>query len=562
MEMPTSTLSGAGNPGQIPMSAALGSPAGGVRTPEFVDPAANQLKSMKLQEAQNKADDNEQTRSDQDAIQEYLSGGGNLSTPDGMASAVDQLKGKVSPKTYLDMVAAHNNSQRLTDEHIEFMSKQELSKLERGHKVGEEVLKHMQSASDAYDNAIKEGRPDEAMADFNATKAANIQELRDMKLVPPDKLTAYEKMTPEQLRSAISTADYTLTNMEKAAKLATEKARAASLEGGGAKGMTYQSMVEQYGEDSPQAKAALAAMAGAGGRSRDAGFQLTPEQNDALFGIKGAVTTGKLDIKKVNSRTAGLLANAAIKNPDTDFEAISANISMERNATFRTKEMNAETLPQVMKNMVAAGKKLGYNDVQFIGKLQQFKNKQLNDPLFIKYLGQRNDALMGIASVMRGTGMSDFAHKAEVEAASPTLSPDGLDAWLEGQMESLGPRLAQYDKIRNKIPFGKSLSEPTKEDVSADIGPAPGAAAAAAADLRKIMADPRISPDDKANAQIELLRMEKQIGKAKPSNIGAGPVKITSEAELKQAIKDGKLKLKGTFLGPDGTEHILKKLPE
>jgi hypothetical protein len=86
----------------------------------------------------------------------------------------------------------------------------------------------------------------------------------------------------------------------------------------------------------------------------------------------------------------------------------------------------------------------------------------------------RNDALMNIASVMRGVGMSDKAHEAEIEAASATMSPKALDAWFEGQMLALGPRLKKVQRVShlgdpNYSPAGAAADKtPTTEAVSLD----------------------------------------------------------------------------------------------
>lgn len=174
---------------------------------------------------------------------------------------------------------------------------------------------------------------------------------------------------------------------------------------------------------------------------------LTPEQDEALYGENGAVTLGKLDPYKVNSRTAVILANAYIKNPATDMNALASNASLMRNAPYMARAQTTEMLPEILNNVTAAGKKVDYSDAKFIGAVQQFAKGQMNDPDFISYMAQRNDALLTIAGVMRGNGATDQAHRAEIEAASPTMSPTALDAWLKAQMTALAPRLRQASKV-------------------------------------------------------------------------------------------------------------------
>lgn len=195
---------------------------------------------------------------------------------------------------------------------------------------------------------------------------------------------------------------------------------------------------------------------------------LNDAQNDALFGENGAVTTGRLDPNRVNSRTASLFADAAIKNPKTDFSKIHADIALTNNAGFRQKTLVAETLPEVMQNMVDAGKKVGFSDLKSVGKMQSWLKGELNDPDMTEYMTQRNDALMSIAGVMRGNGMTDMAHKAEIEASSPTMSPKALDAWMRGQMKSLEPRLKNMRKImREDSDGGKKSDSPNNKSDAA-----------------------------------------------------------------------------------------------
>ena len=196
-------------------------------------------------------------------------------------------------------------------------------------------------------------------------------------------------------------------------------------------------------------------------RARDPSIQishgiqgLTPQQNEALFGDNGAVTTGRLDPNRINSRTARILADAFIQNPGTDFAKISADIALGRNPAFRQRANTAEVLPEIMNNMVESGKKVDFSNYKPIAQMQAWVRGQTNDPALTEYMVQRNDALMTIAGVMRGVGMTDQAHRAETEVAAPTMSPQALDAWLQGQMTSIKPRLKINRKFTRDVPSG------------------------------------------------------------------------------------------------------------
>jgi len=103
--------------------------------------------------------------------------------------------------------------------------------------------------------------------------------------------------------------------------------------------------------------------------------------------------------------------------------------------------------------------------------MQQFMNGQTNDPDYTEYMTARNDTLLRLAGVMRGVGMSDQAHTAEVQAMAPTLAPYALDAWLKGQMSVVTPLLERQNRITH-------LGEPGggTAPMAAPQGAAPAAA--------------------------------------------------------------------------------------
>lgn len=172
---------------------------------------------------------------------------------------------------------------------------------------------------------------------------------------------------------------------------------------------------------------------------------LGPDESAAL---DKAVSEGRLDPSRLNSRTAPILAGIEMRNPgQVNFNRLSADAALQRNPTFQQKAMNMEALPTVMTHMTTLGKKIGYSDIKVVGEMEKWFRGQANDPKLSEYMTVRNDVLMNIANVMRGVGMSDKAHEAEIEAASPTKSPLALDAWLKGQMAALQPRLDQQRRV-------------------------------------------------------------------------------------------------------------------
>jgi hypothetical protein len=179
--------------------------------------------------------------------------------------------------------------------------------------------------------------------------------------------------------------------------------------------------------------------------------------------LQKAVDEGRLDPTRINSRTAPMLSQLAIGNPTLDFNRMHSDAALQANAAFQQRAMTMESLPEVMKSMTDLGKQVNYPDVQFAGVAEKWFKGQTNDKALTKYMTVRNDALMNIASVMRGVGMSDKAHEAEIEAAAPTMSPRALDGWFEGQMLVLGPRLKRTQQITHHT---TPDTDPAKADSS------------------------------------------------------------------------------------------------
>jgi hypothetical protein len=205
---------------------------------------------------------------------------------------------------------------------------------------------------------------------------------------------------------------------------------------------------------------------------------------EGIAALTGAVHEGRLDPTRINSRTAPILAQIEQNTPGMNFNRLHADAALQSNATFQQKAMSVDMLPGLLQNVTSLGKKLnggtGYNDLKTVGMMQQFMNGQTNDPDYTEYMTARNDTLLRLASVMRGTGMSDQAHTAEVEAMSPTLAPYALDAWLKGQMSVVTPLLARQNRITHLgEPGGGTapMNAPAAVPATAPVTPAPAGAA-------------------------------------------------------------------------------------
>lgn len=191
---------------------------------------------------------------------------------------------------------------------------------------------------------------------------------------------------------------------------------------------------------------------------------LSEEDTNAL---SAGVEAGLIDPARLNSRTAKMYADLYKRNPSLSYVNAAGHAAMVRNPVYQRTIKIAETLPHVLDNMSAAGKKLNYSDVAVIGKFQAFAKGELNDPDFVAYMAQRNDALLTMAQVFRGLGASDKAAEMEEQASRPTMSPRAIDAYINAQKQSLAPRLAEFRKdeigpniVQPAAPSFNSLTNP------------------------------------------------------------------------------------------------------
>lgn len=171
-------------------------------------------------------------------------------------------------------------------------------------------------------------------------------------------------------------------------------------------------------------------------------------------------------------------------------------MNIAKSPVFANKAITVQAMPVILDEVVKAGKKLNYPQAKFAGMAQQWMQGQLNDPDLVAYMTLRNDALLSIASVMRGTGATDQAHRVEMEAMNPTLTPQALDAWIGAQKTALAPRLEAYDKI-----YGKKT--PLSQNTEGTIPPVvPNTQAPATGDTVKAAPPVATTPTDRVFSEL------------------------------------------------------------
>lgn len=468
-------------------------------TPQMgVDYVGAQKSMYSLADAGFKYDGKKTEHDDEAATKQYTQQGGDLLTQEGLERAKTELGPKLSPKGQQKLQQVHVDWAQNQTTIIDNLAKQDEGKIKVFNgklQMGMQVLEPLvtQYNQDLKDNEGlgSQAAKQKAAENYKARAQATAQMMKQQG-VPQEMIDQLVNSSPEVASTRLHQVPYFQKMLEEQAKIRKLNADAGRAEAIATKpqGLAAEDVALEDAHDKGDISDEMyqaeleKRKGGRGGQPADvktiqwaqgilkdpnaseedkttaknlitkkttptgsgAGALTEPEQ-EALNKASGL---GKIDMTKINSRNAKIYAKILMANPDVDMAAISADINLIRNPALRQKMMNAEVLPEVMENMVNAGKKVDLSHLKVAAQLEAWGKGQLNDPDWVEYLTQRNDALMMIASTMRGVGMTDQAHRVEIEAASPTMDGPALDGWLHGQMQSLQPRLREYHKIESR----------------------------------------------------------------------------------------------------------------
>jgi hypothetical protein len=184
--------------------------------------------------------------------------------------------------------------------------------------------------------------------------------------------------------------------------------------------------------------------------SASGGTDITPEERAAL---SKAVAEHRIDLKGITKWQMKVIGQTLVDNPNLNAIELHALATMAANPAQQSKAALLQAMPTVIAQVRDAGKKVNMSDVQFVGKMQAAMKGQLNDPDFVNYMTQRNDAMQTLAQVMSGVGASDMRIRMESDAAPKTMSPRAWDAWYNAQMAALHPRV-QIAERKGLVPKG------------------------------------------------------------------------------------------------------------
>jgi hypothetical protein len=229
---------------------------------------------------------------------------------------------------------------------------------------------------------------------------------------------------------------------------------------------------------------------------------LTDAQNDALFGPNGAVTTGRLDPNKINSKTASIFADAELKNPGTDFAKTSSDINSGRKAdadfttgksgnairSFNVGIAHLDTLGNLA-DALNNGDLKAFNRIGNAIATQTGKPAPTNFGAAKKIVG---DELVKAIVGAGGTGHDREEVAKTIDAAnSPAQLKGAINTVQELMVGQLGGLEQQYRTTTKRDDFDKYLSpralEIRKSHGGGGHGSAPAAAAEHPADISALL---------------------------------------------------------------------------
>lgn len=486
---------------EIPLQAGMSNPDLGVRAPPEVDYTGQQTKGLALQDAYRGDQMQQEQMADKDVLKQYQKSGGDLQTPDGIQKAIQDLQGKVSAKTYQDLVKMQRTSDEWVAKQTEAYAQAGEAKLKTYGQLIESTQKALAPAMEIYEDAVKVKGDAGARVDFDAAKKAALTQLQQLKgpdgkpLLSPEAMKEYEDMTPEQLRSKSSTATWKMKQLQEAATIAKEKAQGTQaqstadlnkakqgqIEEGGAALAAYNAAVEQYGENSPQAKAVLAKMQGAPRGSAPGVDESTvsPEQRRLAVNqwIQNPSSMRGMD-KTYQQRVVAWAAKLGITPEEVNsgqakkkFELASAGASGRRAGTMAAVEATMPGLIEQAKQASAAVDRTSF--VPF-NKLLQMGEGAISDPA-LKRLKVANQAVASEFQQVIARGGSNVTSLNEAMHLLQTAdSPEAYNAALEQIKKEIEVNVAGTQKVHDNLApeLGKKLGavDNTGARESADAG--------------------------------------------------------------------------------------------
>jgi len=531
---------------EIPMQGDFNAPLK-VQAPATVDVLGETSRAYKLSDQMMQHREKQEEEQDRLQVNDYVKQGGNFSTPEGINKAAQDLRGKVSAKSYQELVTQAQQSATWQTKMNEAYAKLPEQQFKQTEAQNELVLQQLERASMAYDEAAKTKGEPAAIEDFNAAKKAAIAYVSNLKtpdgkpMLGEDFISSYSEMSPAMVKSMLETSKFHQARLRDASTIRLNNAKAQQIEQGGPEVARLAALEEEFGKDSPEYKAALLKMQGKGGAGGAGGKgNMNPDAIDIaaerlLVGDTTALTNigrgaqGAADIAAINNRVA-TLAKERFANPQEAAQRI-----MQARAELRSASKGLDTLASRSAKIDSAAlevDKFADNALSALDKVSRGDIVPVNSILRKVATGSGSPEEVAFATYVQSLS---GAYASVISRGNPTVNSQREAADIIGKDMSKPQFRAMIAALKNEAKAVQQSSTEAAKNIKAEAfnpqGSEPGK-----------NATPATAPA--------------------PTPGGGGPVKINSPEELKKAVSEGRLKIGGHFVGPDGVDRVLKKEPK
>ena len=222
------------------------------------------------------------------------------------------------------------------------------------------------------------------------------------------------------------------------------------------------------------------------------GISLSPSQNDALFGENGAVTLGKINPNKINSRNAKMWADAFINNPNSDPVKVAQDVTTADKAIkdFGTgpqgvKVVAFNTAIDHLDTLSKLGDAMKNGDIRIFNTVANALGVQAGQPMATMYNQAAKIVGSEISKAVVPTAGTGKEREETANAFSAAMSPDQLQGADTVAKRLMGGQLAsleqQYKRTTKRSDFADQLLSPAAKAAYTAIRPAAPAQAASGA---------------------------------------------------------------------------------
>jgi hypothetical protein len=534
---------------EIPMQGDFNAPLK-VQAPATVDTIGETSRAFKLADQVMQHREKQDDEQDRLQVNDYMKQGGNLSTPEGIMKAAEDLRGKVSAKSYQELIGQAQQSGTWQAKMNEAYAKLPEQQFKQTTSMNELVLQQLERASMAFDEAAKTKGEPAAMEAFNAAKKASLEYVGNLKgpdgkpMIGQDFIASYTDMSPAMVKSMLQTSKFQQDRLKEAAAIRLSNAKAQQIEQGGPEVARLAALEEEFGKDSPEYKAALLKMQGKGGAGAGAGGTGLPASVANLTGDEllaklppataaqvKAISEGRESFADLGIRGAARERMSALVNQyNPNYSSIDYKASQATETAFaKGKEAGMVRSFNValdhLDTLQKASDALKNKDSKTFNRVANAIGTEFGATAPVDFNAVKRIVGDEIVKAIVGTGGGVRDREEAAKTIDAANSPEQLKSVIARYKDLMRGQLAglrdQYQRGTKRTDFDERFLSPAARAVAHG------------------------GEGEKTAAPKE-----------------GDPMKINSPEELKKAVSEGRLKVGGHFVGPGGVDRILKKEPK